>query len=102
MLWLATHNGLDRLDPTSGRFTHYRNDPGDAKSLSSNDVRFVVEDRRGTLWVATAAGLDAFDRQTGACRALSKFSAAAIGQHIRGPLRDAMDECDALGRPGNA
>ena len=27
MLWLATRNGLDRLDPASGRFTHYRNDP---------------------------------------------------------------------------
>jgi ligand-binding sensor domain-containing protein/signal transduction histidine kinase len=65
MLWLATHNGLNRLNPASGRFTRYRNDPNDPHSLSSNDVRFVLEDRRGTLWVATAAGIDAFDRQTG-------------------------------------
>ena len=65
MLWLATRNGLDRLDPASGRFTHYRNDLNDPHSLSSNDVRFVLEDRQGTLWVATAAGLDAFDRRTG-------------------------------------
>ena len=65
MLWLATRNGLDRLDPASGRFTHYRNDPSDPHSLSSNDVRFVLEDRQGTLWVATGAGLDAFDRRTG-------------------------------------
>ena len=65
MLRLATHNGLDRLDPSSGRFTRYRNDPNDPHSLSSNDVRFVLEGRQGTLWVATAAGLDAVDRRTG-------------------------------------
>jgi ligand-binding sensor domain-containing protein/signal transduction histidine kinase len=65
MLWLATRNGLDRLDPASGRFAHYRNDPHDPHSLTSNDVRFVLEDRQGTLWIAAGAGLDAFDRRTG-------------------------------------
>jgi ligand-binding sensor domain-containing protein len=64
MLWLATRNGLDRLDPASGRFTHYRNDPNDPHSLTSNNVRFVLEDKQNTLWIAAGAGLDAFDHRT--------------------------------------
>ena len=102
MLWLATHNGLDRLDPSSGRFTHYRNDPNDPHSLSSNDVRFVLEDRQGTLWVATAAGLDAFDRRTGRVLRYPNSQQPAIGPDIGGPLRNALAKCNARGRPGVA
>ena len=102
MLWLATRNGLDRLDPASGRFTHYRNDPSDPHSLSSNDVRFVLEDRQGTLWVATAAGIDAFDRRTGRVLRYPNSQQPPSGPDIGGPLRDALGQCNARGRPGVA
>jgi ligand-binding sensor domain-containing protein/signal transduction histidine kinase len=65
ILWLSTRNGLHRLDPASGAFRHFDHDPADPDSLSSSFVRSSYEDRRGTLWVCTVAGLDAFDRRTG-------------------------------------
>ena len=65
MLWLATENGLRRLDPATGRIIRYRHDPNDPSSLSSNDIRSSGEDKAGRFWVATSEGLDRFDRDTG-------------------------------------
>jgi ligand-binding sensor domain-containing protein len=64
MLWLANADGLHRLDPATGDFRHYSHDPADPASLSYAKVRSTYEDREGTLWVCTLAGLDAFDRRT--------------------------------------
>jgi signal transduction histidine kinase/ligand-binding sensor domain-containing protein len=64
IVWLSTATGLHRLDPASGTFRHYAHDPADPDSLSSSLVRSTYEDREGTLWVCTVAGLDAFDRRT--------------------------------------
>ncbi|HZI54545.1 MAG TPA: two-component regulator propeller domain-containing protein, partial [Chitinophagaceae bacterium] len=52
-LWVGTANGLDYLDEKTGKFTHYRNEPGNPKSLSSNVVWRIYEDHQGTLWIAT-------------------------------------------------
>ncbi len=75
-LWIGTgnpeipaagNNGLDRFDPQSGSFQHYRHDPEDPGSLSPGPVTSIREDRRGELWVGTASGgVDRFDRQTAA------------------------------------
>ena len=36
-LWLATYGaGLDKFDPETGKFAHYRHDPADAASLASD------------------------------------------------------------------
>ena len=43
--------GLDRLDIKTGEITHYRNIPGDDKSLSSNNIWSTFQDRQGTFWV---------------------------------------------------
>ena len=68
VLWIGSfHRGLDRFDPATGRFTHHQHDPADSASLSGDIVWDVCEDRAGRLWVATGAGLDLFDRATGAC-----------------------------------
>jgi PAS domain S-box-containing protein len=63
-VWLASPNGLYRLDAANGAFRHYSHDPSDPASLSSSVVTSTYEDREGTLWVGTLAGLDAFDRRT--------------------------------------
>ncbi len=66
MLWLATEHGVDRLDPNSGRCTHYGHDPSDPSSLASDRTRTVLQDRTGALWVGTLdGGLDRLDPETG-------------------------------------
>ena len=59
MLWLASATGLHRFAPTTGQIRHYRS------GLSSTNVQWTGEDRSGTFWVGTTAGLDAFDREAG-------------------------------------
>jgi PAS domain S-box-containing protein len=64
-IWLGTwDSGVRRLDPASGQFTIYMQDPGRAGSLSSNQVNALCIDHSGTLWVATASGLNRFDPAT--------------------------------------
>ena len=43
----------------------YRHDSLDANSLSSDDVRAILEDHTGALWVGTGGGLDRLDRGAG-------------------------------------
>jgi len=65
-LWLGSFGaGLQRLDPSSGRFVSYRHRPQDPGSLSSDDVREVYEDTQGRLWVGTVEGLNLLDREAG-------------------------------------
>jgi two-component system sensor histidine kinase ChiS len=66
MLWIATdegdHGGLHRFDRETGRLTHFKHDPNDPRSLSSNWIRALYEDRSGVLWIsAVGAGLNRFD-----------------------------------------
>jgi signal transduction histidine kinase/streptogramin lyase len=67
-IWLATDNGLDRLDPNTGTFTHFRHEENDPNTLdareSRNDTRFVTVDKSDTLWVETTAGINSFDPKT--------------------------------------
>ncbi|MGB6604578.1 MAG: two-component regulator propeller domain-containing protein, partial [Steroidobacteraceae bacterium] len=64
-LWIGTlHGGLDRLDPASGRITQLRHDPANPRSLSQDRVTAILEDSAQRLWVATADGLNLFDRAT--------------------------------------
>ncbi|MBB1077175.1 hypothetical protein HUU62_22475, partial [Rhodoferax sp. 4810] len=48
--------GLERLDPKSMLFTRYRH-ADQAGSLPSDQVRSLLVDRSGTLWIGTWAGL---------------------------------------------
>ncbi|HUO20622.1 MAG TPA: two-component regulator propeller domain-containing protein [Steroidobacteraceae bacterium] len=62
-LWIGTRRGgLDRLEPGSGRVTAFRHDAANARSLSSDFVMAILEDRSQRLWIATTEGLDLFDR----------------------------------------
>jgi len=46
MIWVGTAgNGLDRLDPATGRFTHFRHNPNDPTSLSHDYVSALLEDQ---------------------------------------------------------
>jgi streptogramin lyase len=58
-LWIGTRQfGVDRLDPATGRFAHYRPVSGDA-------VFSLLLERDGVLWVGTTTGLNRLDTATG-------------------------------------
>jgi two-component system sensor histidine kinase ChiS len=60
-IWIGTRlGGLNRYDPSTGKFTHFINDPENVSSLISDRVQVVFEDSRGRLWVGTAEGLDRY------------------------------------------
>jgi diguanylate cyclase (GGDEF)-like protein len=56
-IWAATNEGVDRLDPRSGRIDHFRHDPADPRSLADNRTRSLLVDRNGRLWAGGRDGL---------------------------------------------
>ncbi len=61
-LWISSFAGLYGLNPKTKRFSHhYKHDPQDPHSLSSDQVLSVFEDSSGHLWVGTnGAGLNLY------------------------------------------
>lgn len=55
-LWVVTDGGLDHLDPASGRIEHASVAGGWAEAAGAR-VWAVLRDRRGQLWLGSAAGL---------------------------------------------
>lgn len=57
-------NGLLRLNPQTGRYTHYV--AGAKGQLNSNDIEAVYEDPSGIIWIGTQqGGINRFDPKTG-------------------------------------
>ena len=67
MLWVGlVDGGLDRIDLSAGRYTHWRHNHDDPASLGSDTVTALYEDRQGWLWIGTwGSGLDRMDRARG-------------------------------------
>jgi signal transduction histidine kinase/ligand-binding sensor domain-containing protein/CheY-like chemotaxis protein/HPt (histidine-containing phosphotransfer) domain-containing protein len=64
-IWVGTVNGgLTRLDANDILLTVFRHDPANSRSLSHDHVWAVLEDDAKRVWVATADGLDLFDRSS--------------------------------------
>src|SRR5262249_356726 len=62
-VWVGSEDaGLDELDPTSGRFTHYRND-SDGHFVGR--ITQVIADRQGDSWFVGERGLFHLDPATG-------------------------------------
>ncbi len=79
-IWIGTWGaGLDRFDPESKTFTHYRHkDPGNA-SLSGDFVTAIIEGPPGKIWVGTSEGLNLLDVKTGKCTRYLHRKGAANG-----------------------
>ncbi|HEU0176458.1 MAG TPA: two-component regulator propeller domain-containing protein [Blastocatellia bacterium] len=56
-IYLGTGNGLDQLDPVTGRIRHFSVRDG----LAGAVIRDCLKDRNGAIWVATALGLSKFN-----------------------------------------
>ena len=65
-IWIGLFGyGLDRFDPLTETFTHYIHNPENPNSLSNNTVSAVLQDREGTIYIATFDGMDVLDPETG-------------------------------------
>ncbi len=53
MIWLATNAGIDKINPATGKFTHYSEKDG----LPTNLTQAVLEGDNGEMWFATQNGL---------------------------------------------
>ncbi|HEV8692916.1 MAG TPA: two-component regulator propeller domain-containing protein, partial [Lysobacter sp.] len=56
-IWFGTGDGLDLLDPASGKLRHFRHGTNAPGSLPGNLVRALWQSPEGTIWVGTHAGL---------------------------------------------
>lgn len=56
-VWVATHEGLDRIDPRTGASERFHHVAGDARSLADDRVRGLLVDRKGRVWVGHRDGL---------------------------------------------
>ena len=66
IIWIGTQaTGLDRLDPVTGIFTHYRHDLENRRSLVSDSVSSMLKDHESMIWVGTVNGLSCLDQKTG-------------------------------------
>jgi ligand-binding sensor domain-containing protein len=62
-MWFGTQDGLNKYD--GYKFKVYRNNPADKKSIPNNNIRCMLEDHAGNLWVGTVGGgLALYDRNT--------------------------------------
>lgn len=55
-IWIGTQNGLIALHKPSQHTRHFHHKPDDPYSLSQDDVRCLLIDRSGALWVGTDRG----------------------------------------------
>ncbi len=66
IIWIGFSGmGLDRFDPATNHFTHFRHQPNDSESLANNVVSAVLMDHLGNLWAGTNGGLDMLDQKSG-------------------------------------
>jgi ligand-binding sensor domain-containing protein len=72
MIWVGFWGtGLDRLDPKTNTFTHYRHQANDPASLANDTVSAILVDHLGNLWVGHVGGLDLLNRTTNGFRHFS-------------------------------
>ena len=94
LIWIGTDGGgLNRFDPSTETFAHFRFDASNPESLSNDRVRVIYADRSGVLWVGTdGGGLNKFDSARGTFRRIDHDPAnpnSLGGDRVRGISEDA-------------
>ncbi len=64
-IWVATANGLNALDKSTGTFTRYPHVPERTDRLDSSNVLSIYEDNEDTLWIFTETGQSKLDKDRG-------------------------------------
>lgn len=86
-LWFGSDGGgLNYLDQTSGKFSHYKYNVKNPRSIGSNLVKTIFRDSSGSLWIGThGGGLNLFNEKSGE---FTRF------KHIKG--RNSISSNDVL------
>jgi len=61
-IWVDAARGVDKFDPHSGKFIHFRYPPTRGRR---KDIYKILIDHLGTVWLGTEVGLDRLDQKTG-------------------------------------
>ena len=61
-IWVDAARGVDKFDPYTGTFIHFRYPPTKA---GRKEINNILIDHLGTVWVGTNSGLDRLDQRTG-------------------------------------
>jgi signal transduction histidine kinase/ligand-binding sensor domain-containing protein/CheY-like chemotaxis protein/HPt (histidine-containing phosphotransfer) domain-containing protein len=77
-IWAGTPEGLDYLQPATGRVTHYRQG---SDGLPDHQIRALLVDRGGDLWIGTATGLVRRDAASHAFHAVPVTDTAGAAVH---------------------
>jgi len=73
IVWISTFNGLNRLDPATGKIYVFHHDKGNPVSISNDRILSTFEDSDGNIWVGTfGGGLNKYDRKTGVFKQYGK------------------------------
>jgi signal transduction histidine kinase/ligand-binding sensor domain-containing protein/CheY-like chemotaxis protein len=61
-MWFSTDDGLNRYDGYN--FTVYRHSVKDKRTLPTNDITVLFEDKAGNIWVGGSGGLSLYNRDS--------------------------------------
>jgi len=62
-IWIGTQDGLNRYD--GYHFKTFKNEPSNPKSISSNDVKCILEDKQGDIYFGSnGGGLSVYNKYT--------------------------------------
>lgn len=65
-IWVSTFRGLNRFDPTNEQFVRFFHDKTDSKSISSNKVYRLFQDKNENIWFGTiGGGINRYDQNSG-------------------------------------
>jgi len=62
-MWIGTYMGINKVDESPSRFTHYYQQSNVTNTLSNNIVYGIIQDDKGLIWIATYDGLNILDRE---------------------------------------
>jgi len=62
-LWISTTEALTLFNRDAGKFTVFKNDAQDNRSISYNTVNDIFEDSKQNIWLGTNNGLNLFHRE---------------------------------------
>lgn len=63
-IWLGSKDkGLGLLNENTMRVSYFSYEKNNIKSISSNHIKHIYEDKKGRFWIATTLGLNLFNRK---------------------------------------